>query len=292
MAQRRVDDMPVRPEPSPALVILMDAQAPPAAAVRERTRSSLAHLRDVALELVLRDLRLRYKRSVLGIAWSLVTPLSQLLVLHFVFTVVLPLDIPHYASFLFVGILVWGWLAGSLEQATGSIVDNRELVRQPGFPVAILPIVTVAANLIHFLLALPILALFLWLGGGATVGGSLVLLPAMIMLQFLFILSIAYLVATFHVNFRDTRHLLGVLLTLGFYLTPVFYEVRQAPARFEALYALNPMVHVIDAYRDVLLRGMWPPLTGLTAVALTSGVLLLLGYTLFRRTHYRFVDEL
>jgi homopolymeric O-antigen transport system permease protein len=244
------------------------------------------------LELVLRDLRLRYKRSLLGIAWSLVTPLSQLLVLNFVFTTVLPLEIPHYASFLFVGILVWGWFAGSLEQATGSIVDNRELVRQPGFPVAILPIITVAANLIHFLLALPILAVFLWLGGGATAGPSLVLLPVLITLQFLFILSIAYFVSTFHVNFRDTKHLLGVLLTLGFYVTPVFYDIRQAPVRLEALYSLNPMVHVIGAYRDVLLRGAWPPLNSLAAVALTSGVLLLLGYTLFKRAHYRFVDEL
>lgn len=268
----------------------MDVEALPP--VHDRAGSSIAQRRDVVLELVLRDLRLRYKRSFLGIAWSLVTPLSQLLVLNFVFTTVLPLAIPHYASFLFVGILVWGWFAGALEQATGSIVDNRELVRQPGFPVAILPIITVAANLIHFLLSLPILAVFLWLRGGATVGPSLVLLPVLISLQFLFILSVAYFVATFHVDFQDTKHLLGVLLTLGFYLTPVFYDIQQAPAQLEVLYALNPMVHMIDAYRDILLRGLWPPLSGLTAVALVSGVLLLLGYALFKRTHYRFVDEL
>jgi lipopolysaccharide transport system permease protein len=268
----------------------MDVEA--SLAIGERTWSSMAQRRDVVVELVLRDLRLRYKRSLLGIAWSLVTPLSQLLVLHFVFTTVLPLDIPHYASFLFVGILVWGWFAGSLDQATGSIVDNRELVRQPGFPVAILPIITVASGLIHFLLALPILAVFLWVGGGATTGPSLMLLPVLIALQFLFILSVAYFVATFHVDFQDTKHLLGVLLTLGFYLTPVFYELRQAPARFEALYALNPMVHVIGAYRDVLLRGVWPPMSSLAMVTATSGVLLLLGYALFKRTHYRFVDEL
>jgi homopolymeric O-antigen transport system permease protein len=269
----------------------MDAQEFPVT-VREGMWSNVAQRRDVVLQLVLRDLRLRYKRSLLGIAWSLVTPLAQLIVLHFVFTTVLPLDIPHYASFLFVGILVWSWLAASLEQATGSIVDNRELVRQPAFPMAALPVVTVAANLIHFLLALPILAAFLWFGGGATVGPSLVLLPALIILQFLFILSVAYFVATFHVTFRDTKHLLGVLLLLGFYLTPVFYEVRQTPVRYELVYALNPMVHVLGAYRDVLLHGTWPSPTGLVAVALASSVFLLLGYTLFTRTRFRFVDEL
>jgi lipopolysaccharide transport system permease protein len=254
-------------------------------------RSSLSHLRDVALELILRDLRLRYKRSVLGIAWSLVTPLAQLLVLHFVFTVVLPLGIANFGSFLFVGILVWSWLSGSLDQATGSIVDNRELVRQPGFPVAVLPVVTVTTNLIHFVMALPVLAVVLGLGA-ATPGASLALLPALIGLQFLFTLSIAYFVATLHVTFQDTKHLLGVLLTLGFYLTPVFYEVRQAPEPYQPLYALNPMVHVIEAYRDVLLHGVWPSPSGLIAVALVSGVLLFLGYTLFTRTSYRFVDEL
>jgi lipopolysaccharide transport system permease protein len=259
--------------------------------VSEGKRSRFSYLRDLAWELILRDLRLRYKRSLLGIAWSLVTPLCQLLVLYFVFTVVLPLDIADYVPFLFIGILVWSWLAGSLDQATGSIVDNRELVRQPGFPVAVLPVVTVAANLIHFMIALPILAVFLWLGGAAP-GVAIVLLPALIGLQFLFTLSIAYFVATLHVTFQDTKHLLGVLLTLGFYLTPVFYEVRQAPEQYQVLYSLNPMVHVIGAYRDILLRGVWPSPTGPMAVALASVVLLVLGYALFTRTSYRFVDEL
>jgi lipopolysaccharide transport system permease protein len=265
--------------------------APAAAATRFGPRSSLSHLRDVALELILRDLRLRYKRSLLGIAWSLVTPLAQLLVLHFVFTVVLPLGIANFGSFLFVGILVWSWLSGSLDQATGSIADNRELVRQPGFPVAILPVVTVTTNLIHFLMALPVLAVVLWLGAAAP-GPAIALLPALIGLQFLFTLSIAYFVATLHVTFQDTKHLLGVLLTLGFYLTPVFYEVRQAPERYQALYALNPMVHLIEAYRDILLHGVWPTPSGLIAVALASSILLLLGYAMFTRTSYRFVDEL
>lgn len=210
----------------------MDNEAAAAAVSSEAQYSGASHMRDLMLELILRDLRLRYKRSLLGIAWSLVTPLYLLLVLYFVFTVVLPLGIPNFESFLFIGILVWSWLAGSLEQATDSIVDNRELVRQPAFPMAILPIVTVAANLIHFLLALPILAAFLWLGGTAAAGPAIVLLPVLVMLQFLFTLSIAYFVATLQVTFRDTKHLLRVLLTLGFYLTPIFYELRQVPDRF------------------------------------------------------------
>ncbi len=252
----------------------------------------LAYLRDLMTELVRRDLSLRYKRSVLGLAWSLLTPLTQLLVLRFVFTVVLPLEIPNYTAFLFTGILVWSWLASALDQAAGSIVDNRELVRLAGFPVAVLPAVTVAANLTQFVFALPILALFLWLGGGVPLSAAPLLLPVLVALQFLFILSGAYFVAALHVTFRDVKHLLGIGLTLGFYLTPVFYEASQAPDRYAALYRFNPMRHLIGAYRDILLHARLPDPVPLAGVALGSIVLLVLGYRLFARASSHFVDEL
>jgi lipopolysaccharide transport system permease protein len=250
-----------------------------------------ARARDLLTVLVGRDLKLRYKRSLLGIAWSLVTPFAQLVVLNAVFTAILPLGIPNYASFLFIGILVWNWLHISLDQATGSIVDNRELVRQPGFPVAILPVITVSANLVHFLLALPILAGFLWLAG-ARPGPSLILLPVMVGIQFLLILSVAYFVATFHVTFRDTKHLLGIALMLGFYISPIFYSTDQVPARFAMLYGLNPMVPLVEGYRAILLNGTWPAVGGLLAVAAGSSLLLVLGYKVFTRTSHHFVDEL
>jgi len=252
----------------------------------------LAYLRDLVIELVLRDLNLRYKRSVLGILWSLVTPLAQLLVLRFVFTVVLPLNVPNYTAFLFTGILVWTWLQSSLDQAAGSIVDNRELVRLAGFPVAILPIVTVAANLAQFLFALPILVIFLWLGGGVPLTAAPLLLPVLIAIQFLVILSIAYFVAALQVTFRDVKHLLQIAIMLGFYLTPVFYELHQAPVKYAALYQVNPMVHLIGAYRAILLHGQFPAPRPLVAVAAASAVVLLLGYQLFARASSHFVDEL
>ena len=131
-----------------------------------RTRAAkLAHVRDLFRELIARDMKLRYKRSVMGVAWTLLNPLAELVILFLIFGLVLPLDIPNYPAFLFIGIFAYGWFQNSLYFATGAIVGNRELVRQPGFPVLILPVVTVASNLIHFLLALPILfALLLYSG--------------------------------------------------------------------------------------------------------------------------------
>src|SRR6188768_4207585 len=120
----------------------------------------LIYIRDLLVTLVGRDMKLRYKRSILGIAWSLLTPLAQLAVFYVTFDVLLPLNVPNYLSFLFTGVLVWNWFQVSLYQATSTIVDNRELIKKPGFPTAILPVVTVASYLVHFLFALPILFVF------------------------------------------------------------------------------------------------------------------------------------
>ena len=252
----------------------------------------LIYIRDLLRELVGRDMKLRYKRSVLGIAWTLLNPLLQLLVFLFIFNLVLPLHIPHYSSFLFAGILAWNWFQGALNQSTGAIVDNRELLRRPGFSIAILPIVTVTSHLIHFLLALPVLVLFLMLDG-SPVTSALGALPVVIALQFILTLGLAYLVATFHVTFRDTQYLLNVLLNLLFYLTPVFYEASAIPARYQSLYWLNPMVSLIDAYRTILAHGTLPNhLISLLVLGLCATALLVYGYVTFMRASYRFVEEL
>jgi lipopolysaccharide transport system permease protein len=251
----------------------------------------LTYLRDLLREMVVRDMKLRYKRSVLGAAWSLLNPLAQLLVFSFLFRRVLPLEIPNYSTFVFCGVLAWNWFQTALILATGAITDNRELIKRPGFPTIILPVVTVTTNLIHFLLALPILLFFILLGGGKLTGVVLAL-PLVILLQFLLTLSLGYLIATFHVTFRDTQYLLGVFLMLLFYLTPVFYDASIIPARYQAIYRLNPMLHLIDAYRAILIHGMPPDFTTLAILGVLGIGLLGIGYTVFERASYRFVEEL
>ena len=251
----------------------------------------LTYLFDLLRELIARDLKLRYKRSFLGIAWSLVNPLAQLLVLSFIFSRVLPLNIPNYPSFLFTGLLAWNWFQTSLYAATGSIVDNRELIRKPGFSAMILPIVTVATNFIHYLLALPILLVFLWING-TSLKATGMMLPVIFAVQFLFTLSLSYLVATLHVTFRDTQYLLGIVLLLGFYLSPVFYDPSAIPGRFQMIYRLNPMVVLIDAYRQILLHGQLPGGLELLALSLISAGLLWVSYRIFVRASAQFAEEL
>jgi lipopolysaccharide transport system permease protein len=249
------------------------------------------YIRDLLVTLVAREMKVRYKRSILGIAWSLLTPLAQLSVFYLIWNVLLPLNIPNYLPFLFCGMLVWAWFQGALYQATAAIVDNRELIKHPGFPIAVLPMVTVASHLIQFLLALPIL-LFIIVVDGNRLTSAVLGLPLVIALQFFLILSLAYFTATFHVTFRDTQHLVGVLLNLFFFLTPVFYDAQAIPAQYQAFYRLNPMMHVIEAYRAILLTGTLPdPSVLLILSAVTIGILLL-SYYVFTRASYRFADEL
>jgi lipopolysaccharide transport system permease protein len=246
---------------------------------------------DLLYELVRRDLILRYRRSVLGLLWTLLNPLAQLLVLNLVFSRVLPLNIPDYPLFLFTGLLAWNWFQASLYSGTGSIVENRDLIRRPGFPSAVLPVVMVVSYFIHFLLALPILLLFMFLSG-IHLSSAILSLPVIFATQFILILGLIYLTAAIQVTFRDTQYLLGVLLFLGFYLTPIFYDASALPPQAQALYYLNPMATIIDAYRSVFMYAEFPAVLPLFLVGLVSLITYWITFRIFRQASYRFVEEL
>jgi lipopolysaccharide transport system permease protein len=262
---------------------------------------SLTQRVDLLRGLVDREIKLLYNRSALGIAWMLINPLMQLAVFAFVFGLILPNNsVENYASFIFSGLLVWGWFQTSLTQATGAIVQNRSLIRQPGFPVAILPVVTVTTGLIHFLLSLPILVVFLLIDG-VQFGYSILLLPLLMLLQFGFTVALAYVLAAINVTFRDTQHTLGVLLQMLFYLSGVFYQVSFLPEQYRRIFYLNPMVGLIEAYRHIFgkigvesshIAEATLNLQTLGTIALITAVLLPLGYQIFKRQSERFVEEL
>lgn len=251
----------------------------------------LIYLRDLLRELVIRDLKVRYKRSVLGFAWALVTPLMYLTVFYFIFKVAISLDIPRFGPYAFTGMLVYTWFQSSVSQASGAITDNRELIKCPGFMAAVLPAVTVTTNLIHFLLALPLLMIFL-LFDGTGLNSVVLMLPVVIAIQFVLTLGLGYLVAAVNALFHDTQHLVTVLLQLLFFLTPVFYDAGMVPERYQSLYRLNPMLHLLEAYRAILLGGAWPSGSNLLTLGLLATGLLFVGHRVFIRLSYRFVEEM
>jgi lipopolysaccharide transport system permease protein len=254
-------------------------------------QNRLVYLRDLLRELVVRDMKLRYKRSKLGMIWSLINPLAQVIVLSIVFRFILPTNIPNFTVFLFVGVLSWNWFSTALHAATDSIVNNGVLIRRPGFPIVLLPIVTVSTHMVHFFLALPILLLFMIISG-LPVTPALLVLPIIIALQFIITVSLSYFSATLHVFFRDTRYLLGIVLMLGFYLSPVFYSPAMIPQRLQPLYFLNPMAVLITAYRRVVLEATLPDPIPLISIGAVSLILFWLGLRKFKSASYRFAEEL
>jgi lipopolysaccharide transport system permease protein len=246
---------------------------------------------DLVRTLVWRQLVLRYRRSLLGIAWSQLGPLALLGVLAFVFSVVLPLDIPNYALFVIVGLLAWTWFASGITAATDSVVESRDLLRLPGFPATLLPVVAVTTHLMHFLLAIPVLlVVILVVQHGLSV--TLVALPLVLAVQFLVTLAPAYLLAAVNVRYRDVSHLVGVALLPLFYASPVFYGIAQVPDRYHWVYDINPFAHLLQSYRRVLLTGDWPDWGALAALAGIAVVVALLCRRHFRNTAPTFAELL
>jgi lipopolysaccharide transport system permease protein len=253
------------------------------------TRRRWIHVRDILRELIARDVKLRYRGSYFGMAWTLLNPIAELVVLWFVFGNILPLNIPNYAAFLFTGLLAYTWFQTSLFNATVAVVNSRDLIRRPDVPLDILPVISVASTMLHFVLSLPVLfVLLVWTGVPIT--GTVLALPALMAVQFVLILALAYPLSALHVWMRDTQYFLKVGLQLLFFMTPVFYERRAIPEQYHGLFMLNPMALIVDGYRDVLVRGVLPPAGTWVALAVAATALLLLGLTVFRRASRYFAD--
>ena len=252
------------------------------------TRSSGYSL-DVMTTLVGRELSLRYKGSLLGLLWAILSPLGTVFVMHLLFTRILPLNIPHYAAFVYCGLLPWTWFQAAVQTSSATLIDNRDLVRKPFFPRPLLPAVVTTTNLILYLLALPVLLVILTVEG-LPLAPTLALLPLVWLVQAIFTFACAILFAALGVLIRDVQHLLGVVLLLWFYLTPIFYDLdRVAPVQASWL-RLNPMTVIAQAHRSLALYGQMPDWGALIRTGLVGLGLLGLSVAIFRALEDMFVE--
>ena len=260
--------------------------------------SNLANLlryRGLISSLVARELKARYRGSVLGFFWSFINPLLLLLVYSFVFTYVLENKsegIQPYALFMFCGILPWTWFASSLTEAAGSLISGGNLIKKVLFPAEVLPIVSVLANMVHFFLGLPILVAFLIYYAHRPDALDLVWFPVAVLVQLTFTTALALMLAALTVHFRDIRDLLANILTLWFFATPIIYPWTQASVRrFKWIFNMNPFTHLAISYQEILFFngpiGHWK---WLVALGLVSVVLFLAGYWLFDRLRDSFAE--
>ena len=245
---------------------------------------------DVVAHLTAREFRIRYRRSALGWAWSVIMPLARLAVLAFVFTRVIPLEVDNYVSFLYTGLLSWLWFSAGVSAATTSVVDRSDLLLRPGLHRTTVPLTASLSDAIDYLIALPLLCAWLLYEAGAAI--TAVAMLWLILAQFLLTLGVGMALAPLHVYVRDTSRVVDVLLLLGFYVTPVLYEPTQVPESFRWLNTINPMARIIQAERAVLIDHSWPGATDSLLIVATSLAAFGIGLAVFRRFGSGLIDEL
>lgn len=264
-----------------------------------RVAFQLVRFRGLLATLTSRELKARYRGSVLGFLWSLVNPLLLLAVYTFVFSIVFKPEarggMSPYALFLVSGLFPWIWISASALEGSMSLLANSGLIRKAVFPAELLPMVSVLSNLVHLLFALPIVIVALVAGRliGYPVGGiSALALPVILLLHLPMVSGLALGVSALTVHFKDVRDLLANLLTLLFFLTPILYSLETLGDHPLIRWAvrLNPFTPFILAYQAVLFRGALPDALLWTQMALVSLGAWVLGAGLFDRLRETLVE--
>jgi len=261
--------------------------------------AQLPRYRALIQSLVARELKARYRGSVLGFFWSFINPLTLLLIYTFVFKYVMPAaiikGIDNYPLFMFCGLLPWTWFASSLTEASGVLISGGNLIKKVLFPSEILPIVTVTANMIHFFLALPILVVFLIYYQAPLSVGELLCFPLVVLVQFIFTLGCALVLSALTVHFRDIRDILSNVLTLWFFATPIIYPYLHMPESaqaFKKYLNLNPFTHIVISYQEILFfEGPFGHWKWLAALGVGSVMFFFAAYWIFDRLRDSFAEE-
>ena len=246
---------------------------------------------DLITTLIMRDVQLRYRRSALGIIWSMINPLLVLLILSFVFQRVVPLNVANYPAYVFCGLIAWNWFSSSVLGANNIILGNADLVRMPHFATETLALINVGSNMVNYLLTLPIL-FGLMLIDNIGLNWSLLWLPLLLLLQFILTTGVVMLVSALNVYFRDVEHFTTVGIMLWFYLTPIFYQIEGMPAEYRWAFDFNPMAQLIRNYRQITLGGSAPDYGGLAWTAFLAILIGTIGFFFFRSVKHSFVEEL
>lgn len=247
--------------------------------------------RELLWNLANREISQRYKQSVLGYAWVIINPLFQLIVMDFVFSKIIKIaqiGVP-YIIFLTVALLPWNLFSNSLSSASNSLVGNSSLITKIYFPREILVYATMIAKIVDFLYSCLVL-IFFFILFKIPLTITILWVPLIFFIQFIFTAGLSLIIAALNLFYRDIQYLLGLILMLWFYLTPVMYSVEIFPPRYRFIFAFNPMSVLINAYRQTILGGGMPNLVSLSIGLGLSIIIFILGYLLFKKLEGQFAD--
>lgn len=248
--------------------------------------------RELIYAFVARDLKVRYRGSVLGFLWSFLDPLINAAVLWVVFTFLFARGIDHFALFLLVGILPWNFFASSVSQGSRVFTDNAGLVKKIKLPREVFPISTVIANLIHFFFAFVVLVLFLLVFKVPFNPLAWLFFPLTLVLLFIVNVGGTLLTSSISIYFRDFPFIVESGLRVLFFATPIFYSPSFVPEQFRHIYLLNPLASGITALREVFMEGKVPDPSLLVLLFISALFAVFLGWFIFSRLEKGFAEEL
>lgn len=248
--------------------------------------------REMVISLVKRDLKSRYKDSVLGFLWMFLNPLLQLCVYTIVFSTIMRMGVDKFYLFLFVALVPWLFFSTCLSGGTTVIYSQQDMVKKIYFPREVLPISFTLSQFVNMLLSFIVIFVVVFFSGVKINPVALLYLPIIMIIEFILALGITFLTASLTVYFRDLEHILGIVSMAWMYLTPVVYPVDLVPERFLKLFYLNPMTSIVIAYRDILYYGRIPQLSTLLNATILGIVVLVLGKIVFAKLQRGFAEEL
>jgi len=239
--------------------------------------------RELLRELILRNLKIKYQRSLLGFVWTLLNPLLTVAILVLVFSHVVRIPLPDYWAFLLSGYFVWNCILQTLNTGTYIFAEHSQLTRSVAFPSEILVFGAVGSRLIEFMAEIAIIFVLLVAFHHHHVPPSFLLFPVLLVIQVLLVIGLALPIATVSVFYYDVQHALPIALTTLFYLSPVFYPAQMVPEAARPFYFLNPIAGLLTLYHDILYTGRMPSATLLFGTIAAALLVYFIGYAIFNR---------
>ena len=251
---------------------------------------NLFQYRELLKTNVQKEIRGKYKGSFLGVLWSFLNPLLMVLVYALVFPYIMRVKQDNYLVFLITGVIPWNFFTTCVTSGCNCVWINGGIIKKVYFPREILPISVVASGLINFLISCIIILIFV-IASGIMPTFNLLWLPVIAIIQSLLTLGVLFILSAINVYVRDIEYLVGFILQLIFYATPILYNATMFPEKYRWILYLNPMTHIIDAYRSIFYYGLMPELKSLIFIGILSLCVFIVGYQIFRKLEKGFAED-
>lgn len=252
----------------------------------------LYQYREMIISLVRRDLRGRYKASVLGFLWTFINPLCQILVYTFVFQFIMRTGIEQFSVYLISGMIPWIFFSSAVSGGTTCIKNQSEMVKKIYFPREVLPISFVTSAFVNMLFCFIMIFLVIAVSGRGFSIIALLFLPLVMIIEYIMALGFTFIVSGMTIYFRDMEHIVGVIMMAWIYLTPIMYSVEMVPEKLRPVYYLNPMTPVIEAYQHILYYKTIPAMKTLCLAGVFAAIVLIIGSIAFKKMERNFAEEL